>query len=122
MNTWVKVARFNLERPTYYLLLPWILPFSFAVGAITAGRRSPHEAAGYLIAFFIYFGVQGWQTVGRSLPFGLALGISRRSFYSGTALLGMALALVSGLVLAALQAIERATGGWGLSLHFFRVP
>lgn len=33
----------------------------------------------------------------------------------------MALALVSGLVLTALQAIERATGGWGLSMHFFRV-
>jgi hypothetical protein len=29
---------------------------------------------------------------------------------------------VSGLVLTVLQAIERATGGWGLSLHFFRVP
>ncbi len=34
----------------------------------------------------------------------------------------MALALVSGLVLAALQAIERATAGWGLSIRFFRVP
>jgi hypothetical protein len=34
----------------------------------------------------------------------------------------MALALVSGLALTALQAIERATGGWGLSMHFFRVP
>jgi predicted lysophospholipase L1 biosynthesis ABC-type transport system permease subunit len=62
------------------------------------------------------------QTIGRSLPFGLTLGASRRSFYSGTALLGMALALVSGLVLTALQAIERATDGWGLSMHFFRVP
>jgi hypothetical protein len=66
--------------------------------------------------------VQGGQSIGRSLPFGLTLGASRRSFYSGTALLGMALALVSGLVLTALQAIERATGGWGLSMHFFRVP
>ena len=62
------------------------------------------------------------QTIGRSLPFGLTLGASRRSFYSGTALLGMALALVSGLVLTVLQAIERATDGWGLSMHFFRVP
>jgi hypothetical protein len=119
MSTWVKVARFNLVRPAYYLLLPWILPFAFALGALTA-RRS-HEATGYLLSYFIFFGVQGWQTVGRSLPFGLALGASRRSFYSGTALLGMALALASGLVLAALQAIERATGGWGLSMHFFRV-
>jgi hypothetical protein len=120
VSTWVKVARFNLLRPTIYVLLPWVLPFSFAVGALTA--RHSHEATGYLLTFFLYFAVQGMQAVGRSLPFGLMLGASRRSFYSGTALFGLGLALVSGLVLAALQAIERATGGWGLSMHFFRVP
>jgi hypothetical protein len=120
MNTWVKVARFNLERRANYLVLPWILPLAFALAAITAGRR--HEAAGYLLVFFIYFAVQGMQTIDRSLPFSLSLGVSRRSFYSGTALLGTALALVCGLVLTALQAIERATDGWGLSMHFFRVP
>jgi hypothetical protein len=120
MSTWVKVARYNLLRPATYLLLPWILPFSFAIGAVTAGRG--HDAAGYLLTFFFYFALQGMQAIGLALPFGLALGASRRSFYFGTALLGMALALVSGLVLSALQAIERATGGWGLSLHFFRVP
>ena len=32
MNTWVKVARYNLVRPANYLFLLWILPFSFAVG------------------------------------------------------------------------------------------
>ncbi len=121
MNTWVKVARYDLVRPANYLVLPWILPFCFAVGAVTAGRRPGHDAAGYLFSFFIYFAVLGMQSIGR-LPFGLMLGASRRSFYSGTALLGMALALVSGLVLTTLQAIERATGGWGLSMRFFRVP
>ena len=122
MSTWIKVARLNLVRPANYLVWPWILPISFAVGAVTVGRRPPHIASGYLIGFFLYFAVQGAQTVGQSLPFGLTLGASRRSFYFGTALVGMALALVSGLVLTALQAIERATGGWGLSIHFFRVP
>jgi hypothetical protein len=122
MNTWVKVARYQLMQPTYYLLLPWILPFAFALGAVTAGRRPPHDAGQYLLSFFIYFAILGSQAIGRSLPFGLTLGASRRSFYFGTALLGMALALVSGLALTVLQAIERATGGWGLSIHFFRVP
>ncbi len=121
MITSVKVARYNLLRPTNYLVLPCILPFSFAVGAVTAGRLPGHDAAAYLFSFFIYFAVLGMQTIGR-LPFGLTLGASRRSFYAGTALLGMALSIVSGLVLTALQAIERATDGWGLSLHFFRVP
>jgi hypothetical protein len=122
MNTWVKVARYDLVRSANYLVLPWILPFSFAVGAVTAGRGHGHDATGYLLSFFIFFAVQGMQTMGRSLPFGLTLGASSRSFYFGTALLGMALALVSGLVLTALQAIERATDGWGLSMRFFRVP
>lgn len=122
MNTWIKVARYNLMLPSLRLLLPWILPFSFALGALTAGRGKGHDASGYLLSFFVYFAAQGMQSIGRSLPFGLALGASRRSFYSGTALLGMALALLCGLVLTALQAIERATGGWGLSMSFFRVP
>ena len=122
MNTWVKVARYNLVRSDIYLVMPWVLPFSFAVGAVTSGRAPGHDATGYLASLFIYFGMQGLQAIGQSLPFGLALGASRRSFYRGTALLGMALALVSGLVLTALQAIERATDGWGLSIRFFRVP
>jgi hypothetical protein len=116
MNTWVKVARYQLMRRASYLALLWILAFCFAVGAVSgAGNR-------YLFGVVIYFAILGMQTIGRPLPFALTLGASRRSFYSGTALLGMTLALVSGLVLTMLQAIERATGGWGLSLQFFRVP
>jgi hypothetical protein len=121
VKTWVRVARFNLERPANYLVLPLILPFAFGVAAVTAGRGG-HDASGYLASFFAYFGVQGAQTIGRSLPFGLALGASRRSFHAGTALLGLALAVASGLVLAVLQAVERASGGWGLSMRFLRVP
>lgn len=122
MNTWIKVARYHLVRPANYLLLVGILPFSFGVGAVTAGRSPGHDAAGYMLSFFSYFVVLGTQSISRSLPFALTLGVSRRSFHSGTALLGTALAAVSGLVLTVLQAIERATDGWGLSIRFFRVP
>ena len=75
-----------------------------------------------LVVIFGMFFVTGVQRIGRWLPFGLALGATRRSFYAGTALLGVLMSLVSGLVIAGLQAIERATGGWGLSITFFRVP
>ena len=122
MNTVVKVARYNLVRPTNYLLLPLILPFTFAMGALTSAHNPGHDASGYLAGFFIFFLVQGFQAITRSLPFGLALGASRRSFYSGTALLGTMLAVASGLVLTGLQAIERATDGWGLFMRFLRVP
>src|ERR1700716_2475258 len=57
----------------------------------------------------------------RSLPFALALGVSRRSYYAGTALLAVALGAVYGLALALLPGIEQASGGWGGGLHFFWV-
>jgi predicted lysophospholipase L1 biosynthesis ABC-type transport system permease subunit len=56
------------------------------------------------------------------LPFGLALGVSRRSYYIGTAVLAVATAVVYGLALTVLNVIEGSTGGWGVSIHVFRVP
>jgi hypothetical protein len=50
------------------------------------------------------------------------MGISRRTYYAGTALLVLALGVVYGLGLTLLQLVERATNGWGLNLHYFRVP
>ena len=77
---------------------------------------------GALSSFFLMFLVLGVQSIGRSLPFGLTLGVSRRSYYTGTALLAVLLACADGLALTALQAIERATDGWGVNMGFFRVP
>jgi hypothetical protein len=77
MNTWVKVARYQLVRPANYLLLPLLLAFSVVLGAVTASRGYENR---YLLSIVIYFAVLG------------------------------------------MQAIERATGGWGLSMYFFRVP
>lgn len=122
MNTWVKVARYHLVRPANYLALPLITVFTFAVAVSTFGRSHGHGASGFLVSLVIYFAILGMQAIGRSLPFGLTLGASRRSFCSGTALVGVAMAVLSGLVLTVLQAVERATGGWGMSMRYFRVP
>ena len=139
MSTLVKVARYHLVQPWQYLLVTWgILAFSFVVSvAIFAigpsaygGVPTPTGIAsvakvnytGALSSFFIFFFVLGVQSIGRSLPFGLTLGVSRRSFYLGTALLAVTLACADGIAMAVLQAIERATGGWGVNLGFFRVP
>jgi hypothetical protein len=119
VNTMIKVARYHLVTPVMLLGLPWAaLAFVFAVNV---ARGGDHYRDGLVIIFGMFF-VTGLQRVGGWLPFGLALGATRRSFYAGTALLGVSMSLVSGLVIAGLQAIERATGGWGLSVTFFRVP
>ncbi len=120
MNTMIKVARYHLVSPVMFLGLPWAaLGFAFAVTVARGGATNFRD--GLVIIFGLFF-VMGVQRIGGWLPFGLALGVTRRSFYAGTALLGVSMSLVSGLVLAGLQAIERATGGWGLSVTFFRVP
>ena len=119
MNIMIKVARYHLSRPVLFLGTPWAaLAFAFAVNAATGGRTLRDG----VVVIFIMFFTAGAQRIGRWLTFALALGLSRRSFYAGTALLGVSMSLVSGLVIAGLQAIERATSGWGLSIAFLRVP
>jgi hypothetical protein len=115
----IKVARYQLVIPVMFLGLPWAV--LAAVFAVDVARRGGNFRGGLAVMFLLFF-VTGVQRIGRWLPFGLALGATRRSFYAGTALLGVSMSLVSGLVIAGLQAIERATGGWGLSITFFRVP
>jgi hypothetical protein len=133
MRTWVNVARYHLVRPALYLGMPWaIMAFSFAVNlaifrlfpgqsGVPASNNAYH-ATGAIAVIYIFFFVMGITSAAQSLPFGLALGVSRRSYYTGTALLAVTLAAADGLVLTVLQAIERATGGWGEAMHFFRVP
>jgi hypothetical protein len=140
MSTLVKVARYHMVQPLLYLAIAWgVLAFSFVVNVIIFASTPPtsyHTAltanglvsvadtryTGALSSLFVIAFVRGWYTIGKSLPFALTLGVSRRTYYLGSALLAVALACADGLALTGLQAIERATGGWGVHLGFFRVP
>jgi hypothetical protein len=127
MTTYINVARYHLIQRLNYFVLPWaILAFVFGVDAIilslTPAGNSAHRYVGGLGSIFVLAFVLGVQSVARSLPFGLALGLSRRSYYLGTALLAVALAAIVGVVATVGQSLERASGGWGLSMGFFRVP
>jgi len=124
MNMCLKVVRYHLAQRVMYVAAPWAaLAFVFAVNliiaAVTAPSQDPTKA---LAVIYVCFFALGILSIGRSLPFGLALGVSRRSYYAGTALFAVALAAADGLALTLLQALERATGrGWGVHLGFFRV-
>jgi hypothetical protein len=132
MTTWIKVARYHLVDRISYTALPWgLLAFHFALivaifkmagPAVDVPGKVLHDQAFNLVVIYVVFLVLGLLAVLRSLPFGMALSVSRRSYYAGTAALAVALAAVYGLGLAVLQAIERATGGWAMGLHFFRIP
>ena len=127
MSTWINVSRYHLVQRVNFVALPWaILAFAFAADlvilALVPAGHSSHRYVGGLAAIFIMVFLLGLQTVARALPFGLSLGLSRASYYLGTVGLAVSLSAVYGLILAVGQVIERATGGWGIRMGFFRVP
>ena len=126
MNTLVNVGRYHLVDRFTWLALPWgIMAFSFLVniGVALSVPASPRGIyTGGLVSLYIFMLICGSLSMTRSLPFGLMMGISRRTYYAGTALLVLTLGVVYGLGLTLLQLIERATNGWGLNLHYFRIP
>jgi hypothetical protein len=101
------------------------MAFSFLVNigvSLAAPNGSRGIFTGGLASLYIFMLLCGALSMTRALPFGLMMGISRRTYYTGTALLVLALSAVYGLGLTLLQLVERATNGWGLKLHYFRIP
>jgi hypothetical protein len=106
----ITVARYHLVRPVLFVAIPWAtLALAFAVNVARGGDTFRDG----LVVFFGMFFVVGVQRIGGWLPFGLALGATRHSFYAGTALLGVSMSPRIRTGNSRLQAIERATGGWG---------
>jgi len=123
MSAWRTVVRYHLVEWVTYVAAPWaVLAFCFAVNlaisAATHPDQNPTKAVASIYAVFFALGI---LSIGRSLPFALAIGLSRRSYYVGTALVAIGLAAVNGLALTLLLTVERATHGWGVNLGFFRV-
>lgn len=125
MRTLAKVARYHLVDPVKFLFLPWgVMSFAFGACLIVFWAIAPPASGshvGALASFFAVLFAFGVQSVSQALPFGLTLGASRRVYFLGTVLLVVAVAAVYGLGLTLLQEAERATGGWGVHLSFFRV-
>ena len=125
MNTWIKVARFQLADQTSFTALPWgVLLLNFAIWYVIAGSfggGGVRVQSYNVCVIYAVFLVVGMLSTFRSLPFALALGVSRRAYYIGTALLVIGLSAINGLVLALLQVLEGASDGWGVGLYFFRV-
>ncbi|OXM53441.1 hypothetical protein [Amycolatopsis alba] len=126
MNTLINVARYHLVDRLQYLVLPvGVTLFAFSVNLVIFSvipEKPEQNYSGGLLTLFVFMLVCGALSMTKSLPFGLTLGVSRRSYYLGTVLLVAGLSAVYAAGIAVFQAIEDATGGWGLGLNYFRVP
>jgi hypothetical protein len=124
MNRVLGAARLYATRPQGSLAVPWLVVLSsFAVNVAIWGfghlRSTAGASTGGLSALYIAVTIFLVQAVVQLFPFAMSLGLSRHTFYAGTALVALVQAVGYGVVLTALTAIENATGGWGVGLHFF---
>jgi hypothetical protein len=82
------IARYLLLDRITYLVLPWAwAAFGFVLDVVimqlTPAGHTSHRWVGGLAGVFIVVFVLGIQSVARALPFGLALGVSRRTYFLG---------------------------------------
>src|SRR5664279_3055641 len=105
MTALVKVARLHLVDRFSYTWLVWgVLAFTFvinlAIFAVVPLSQPSGNFTGALVTIYIFMIVIGVQAATRFLPFALTLGVSRRTYYLGTVLLGLVFlfGLWSGLI------------------------
>ncbi|MCE0766750.1 hypothetical protein LWC35_28150 [Pseudonocardia kujensis] len=122
------VARMQLINLPVQLGMPWlILALAFAINLVIFALvpdppAGEPKVTGGLLSIYIFVVVAHLVTMTQVFPFALGLSVTRRDFFTGTALFVLAQAAVQGLLLTLLLVLEEATGGWGMGLHFFGVP
>jgi len=125
MNRVLAAARLQLAHPLVTLGIPWlVVSTSFAINIAIWGLADVAEQpggsnTGGLASLYITVLIAFIQTVTQVFPFAMALSLSRRTFYLGTALAAAAQSLGYGIALTVLTAVENATGGWGVGLDFW---
>ena len=126
MNRVAAVARMQLVHPALSIGVPWaVVASSFAINLAIWGLGDVAATApgdgftGGLASLYITVLIVFTQSVTQMFPFAMGLSLSRRTFYQGTALSAAIQSIGYGVALTVLAAIEDATGGWGVRLHFW---
>lgn len=126
MNRILQAARLHVVHPLVILGVPWLVVVSsFAIneliwgfGHIAEQPGASSSGTGGVLALYIAVLFVFLQSVSQLFPFALSLGLSRRVFVAGTALMALVQAVGYALVLVVLTAFEDASGGWWTGLHF----
>jgi hypothetical protein len=124
MNRVLSAARLQLIHPAVILGVPWAIAGSsfvinWGVWSLADLRHQPGAFTGGVLSLYVTVAVVFVQAVTQLMPFAMAMSLSRRTYWSGIALMGVGSALGYGVVLALLSAIERTTNGWGVGLEFW---
>jgi hypothetical protein len=124
MNRTLGAARLYTVRPQISLTIPWavgLAAFAVNVSVWAVGHLGNDSSAGTggVSAVFISLLIVYVQGVTQTFPFAMAVGLSRHTFYAGTAVVALVQTVAYSAILTALTAVENATGGWGVGLQFW---
>jgi hypothetical protein len=126
MKTLVNVARLPRLDWLNSIAVPWgALTLSWAINMVIFASIPSANGGGHtggLATLFAFMLAIGAVTTVRFLPFGLVVGLSRRMYYFGTLTFVVSTGLLYAAILTGLNLLESETDGWGIQLHFFRIP
>lgn len=105
--------------PIAVLFISFVI--SYAIFALIPTTDSEFNFTG--AAFSLYGFAVGFylQAVTQTFPFALGISVTRREFFSATALVGVAQSAVLATLMYVLSVIEAATGGFGVKLRMFGI-
>ena len=91
MNHTLQAARLHVIHPLVILAVPWLVVLSsFAINEViwgVGGLGGQPGGTGGVLALYVTVAIVFLQSVTQLFPFAMTLGVSRRTFYSGTALM-----------------------------------
>jgi hypothetical protein len=124
MNRIVTIARLQALGRRDGLIWPLvILAIAFTVNVVifaaAADAFDGKVFTGGLLSIYVVVLVFGAISVTQQFPFALGMSVTRREFTAATGLFVLVQTCSYSVLLVLLQAIEDATDGWGVRLHYF---
>ncbi|MEV0133880.1 hypothetical protein AB0H83_36110 [Dactylosporangium sp. NPDC050688] len=124
MNRVVAIARLHAAGRRDGLVWPLvILAIAFAVNLLVFGAMGDdigdRPVTGGLASVYITALAFGAVAIAQQFPFALGMSVTRREFAAALGLFTVAQTAAYAVLLVVLQAVEDATGGWGMRLRFF---
>jgi hypothetical protein len=120
----LQAARLHLIHAMPAMAMQWLIVglafgINLAIWHLTPAGEEDGGFTGGQLALHFTLMIGYIQSVTQLLPLAMAMSLSRRSFYLGTALVALVEALLYGALLSALVAVEGATNGWGAGMGFW---
>ncbi|MDO3677090.1 hypothetical protein [Paenibacillus ehimensis] len=125
MNRIASVTKMHLRDKLSWIYMPWIITLvnlvihviiRFSIGA-KDGMYS-----GGITSLYVYMLVIGIIALPQTFVFALGLGVRRKDYFAGTAMNAALVSMSTAILLLLLSLLEGWSGGWGVGLHFFRMP